>query len=138
MQQYHVLMENPFAAHAYCFISYNVQFTVSSLSLYIIIFSIFTIFRPICFSIFFLLKWAHQCFIIYIFSRMWLCVGFCSSCNSKLFWLLFFEPLSIAFDTLQVIESGLFKMSLIESFPLAIWPGSLILVNTSCLLYLLL
>ncbi|XP_066390796.1 E3 ubiquitin protein ligase RIN2-like isoform X2 [Miscanthus floridulus] len=34
---------------------------------------------------------------------MWLCVGFCSSCNSKLFWLLFFEPLSIAFDTLQSI-----------------------------------
>ncbi|CAN6168099.1 unnamed protein product [Urochloa humidicola] len=31
------------------------------------------------------------------------CVGFCSSCNSKLFWLLFFEPLSIAFDTLQSI-----------------------------------
>ncbi|KAJ1290924.1 hypothetical protein BS78_02G279500 [Paspalum vaginatum] len=34
---------------------------------------------------------------------MKLCVGFCSSCNSKLFWLLFFEPLSIAFDTLQSI-----------------------------------
>ncbi|KAF8700809.1 hypothetical protein HU200_034169 [Digitaria exilis] len=31
------------------------------------------------------------------------CVGFCSSCDSKLFWLLFFEPLSIAFDTLQSI-----------------------------------
>ncbi|TVU39167.1 hypothetical protein EJB05_12574 [Eragrostis curvula] len=37
------------------------------------------------------------------FSRMRLCVGFCSSCNSKLFWLLFFEPLSIAFETLQSI-----------------------------------
>nr|ACG41964.1 protein binding protein [Zea mays] len=34
---------------------------------------------------------------------MWLCAGFCSFCNSKLFWLLFFEPLSIAFDTLQSI-----------------------------------
>ncbi|KAK3125012.1 hypothetical protein QOZ80_7BG0598800 [Eleusine coracana subsp. coracana] len=32
---------------------------------------------------------------------MRLCVGFCSSCNSKLFWLLFFEPLGIAFETLQ-------------------------------------
>ncbi|XP_062189038.1 E3 ubiquitin protein ligase RIN2-like [Phragmites australis] len=31
------------------------------------------------------------------------CVGFCSSCNSKLFCLLFFEPLSIAFETLQSI-----------------------------------
>ncbi|KAL6639327.1 hypothetical protein ACP70R_023057 [Stipagrostis hirtigluma subsp. patula] len=34
---------------------------------------------------------------------MRLCVGFCSSCNSKLVWLLFFEPLSIAFETLQSI-----------------------------------
>ncbi|KAL5197084.1 hypothetical protein ABZP36_000596 [Zizania latifolia] len=32
-----------------------------------------------------------------------LCVGFCKSCNSKLFWLLFFEPLSIAFETVQSI-----------------------------------
>jgi len=42
------------------------------------------------------------------------CVGFCSSCNSKLFWLLFFEPLSIAFDTLQVIQSGLLENSLLS------------------------
>uniref|UniRef100_A0A0E0LKP8 CUE domain-containing protein n=1 Tax=Oryza punctata TaxID=4537 RepID=A0A0E0LKP8_ORYPU len=32
-----------------------------------------------------------------------LCVGFCKSCNSQLFWLLFFEPLSIGFETLQSI-----------------------------------
>uniref|UniRef100_A0A0D9WYV1 E3 ubiquitin-protein ligase synoviolin-like TPR repeats domain-containing protein n=1 Tax=Leersia perrieri TaxID=77586 RepID=A0A0D9WYV1_9ORYZ len=32
-----------------------------------------------------------------------LCVGFCKSCNSKIFWLLFFEPLSIGFETLQSI-----------------------------------
>uniref|UniRef100_A0A453BIX0 Zinc finger C3HC4 RING-type domain-containing protein n=1 Tax=Aegilops tauschii subsp. strangulata TaxID=200361 RepID=A0A453BIX0_AEGTS len=37
------------------------------------------------------------------FSRMKLCVGFCSSCNSKLFWLMLFEPLSIAFESLQSI-----------------------------------
>ncbi|XP_044965796.1 E3 ubiquitin protein ligase RIN2-like isoform X1 [Hordeum vulgare subsp. vulgare] len=34
---------------------------------------------------------------------MKLCVGFCSSCNSKLFWLMLFEPLSIAFESLQSI-----------------------------------
>ncbi|KAG8100050.1 hypothetical protein GUJ93_ZPchr0013g33988 [Zizania palustris] len=34
---------------------------------------------------------------------MKLCVGFCKSCTSKLFWLLFFEPLSIAFETVQSI-----------------------------------
>ncbi|KAF2922822.1 hypothetical protein DAI22_07g142600 [Oryza sativa Japonica Group] len=32
-----------------------------------------------------------------------LCVGFCKSCNSQLFWLMFFEPLSIGFETLQSI-----------------------------------
>ncbi|KQK16229.1 E3 ubiquitin protein ligase RIN2 [Brachypodium distachyon] len=34
---------------------------------------------------------------------MKLCVGFCRSCNSKLFWLMLFEPLSIAFESLQSI-----------------------------------
>jgi hypothetical protein len=116
-QQYSSIMYygGSFVAYAYCFISYNVQFTVSRLYLYIIVFSIFTTFRLICFTMFFLLKWTHWCFTTYIFSRMWLSVGFCRSCNSKLFWLLFFEPLSIAFDTLQVIKSGLIEMSLILS-----------------------
>ncbi|GJN07439.1 hypothetical protein PR202_ga25272 [Eleusine coracana subsp. coracana] len=41
---------------------------------------------------------------------MRLCVGFCSSCNSKLFWLLFFEPLGIAFETLQVIQLESFEL----------------------------
>ncbi|GJN32315.1 hypothetical protein PR202_gb20813 [Eleusine coracana subsp. coracana] len=39
--------------------------------------------------------------ILWYYPWMRLCVGFCSSCNSKLFWLLFFEPLGIAFETLQ-------------------------------------
>ncbi|CAM0905876.1 unnamed protein product [Alopecurus aequalis] len=34
---------------------------------------------------------------------MKLCAGFCRSCDSKLFWLMFFEPLSIAFESLQSI-----------------------------------
>ncbi|KAL6896770.1 hypothetical protein ACP4OV_007342 [Aristida adscensionis] len=41
---------------------------------------------------------------------MRLCVGFCSSCNSKLFWLLLFEPLSIAFETLQYIMGHGFQL----------------------------
>jgi hypothetical protein len=126
-------MEYPFAAYTNCFILYNVQLTVPRMPLYILIFSVSTTFTPICFSMFVLLKRSHQCFIIS--STMWLCVGFCSSYNSKLFWLLFFEPLSIAFDMLQVIRSGLFEMSVIESFPLTIWPGTLFFVNTSCLLH---
>uniref|UniRef100_A0A804QCG5 RING-type E3 ubiquitin transferase n=1 Tax=Zea mays TaxID=4577 RepID=A0A804QCG5_MAIZE len=44
---------------------------------------------------------------------MWLSVGFCRSCNSKLFWLLFFEPLSIAFDTLQLFD--IWQRHLMES-----------------------
>jgi hypothetical protein len=47
---------------------------------------------------------SHLQYFLTSFSRMRLCVGFCSSCNSKLFWLLFFEPLGIAFETLQVIQ----------------------------------
>lgn len=43
------------------------------------------------------------------FSRMKLCVGFCSSCNSKLFWLMLFEPLSIAFESLQVIWTNIVR-----------------------------
>nr|CAB3457953.1 unnamed protein product [Digitaria exilis] len=43
------------------------------------------------------------------FSSMKFCVGFCSSCDSKLFWLLFFEPLSIAFDTLQALIASFLK-----------------------------
>ncbi|XP_062187100.1 E3 ubiquitin protein ligase RIN2-like isoform X2 [Phragmites australis] len=43
--------------------------------------------------------------LVLLADLLWLrlCVGFCSSCNSKLFLLLFFEPLSIAFETLQSI-----------------------------------
>jgi hypothetical protein len=40
-----------------------------------------------------------------------LCVGFCKSCNSQLFWLMFFEPLSIGFETLQVLQPRLWEVS---------------------------
>lgn len=46
-----------------------------------------------------------------IFSRIKLCVGFCKSCNSQLFWLMFFEPLSIGFETLQVLQPRLWEVS---------------------------
>ena len=114
-------MKSPFTAYALLFyFLYNVAIhwtiyhvKLLMLSLIHLIFSIFTSSRRVCLTKFFLFNGLiHALFIL---SRMKFCVGFCSSCNSKLFWLLFFEPLSIAFDTLQVIQSGLLENSLFES-----------------------